>query len=124
MTRPSLRLVAATLVALGVGAAATARMAAFGPFVDVVVTIYAETDAFTDYQLLAKARGGEKIDALRIEKVSGPLRILGGAEIKDLAPTDRVTFQVRAEGGGAGVVRLVQTGNGARTYEVTLGEAP
>lgn len=124
MKRPSVRSAAAVATALAACVAATARMAAFGPFVEVHVTTYAKTDAYAVYYVIAKARGGATIDEVAIEPVSGPVRVLAGASIKDLAPMDRVTFQVRVEGAGRGAVRLVQKGDGARTYDVTLGDVP
>lgn len=113
------------VVVVAACAAATARMIALRPFVVVEAQRVAHNDAlrFEDWTVVAKARGGEAIEGLSIEVVSGSARIVDAASIPSLAPYDRQTFQVRVTGGGPALVRVRQKSPEA-TYDVALGAAP
>jgi hypothetical protein len=122
MPRTSVRLTAALAIAVVACAAATVRVASLGPTLQIVAARGAHNEQFDRYDVVVKVRGGETIDEVSVEPLSGPVRIIEGASMRDLPPAGRVTFQAVVTGGDASEcsVRIFQKGRAARTYDVPL----
>lgn len=115
-----------TIVALLVGAAATAaaavRVASIEPSLDVTTWMQNANPRFETWRVMVRSRGAEPMDEVAIERVSGDVRFLGGTSMKDLPAGWKVGFEVVLEPpGGKGAVRIVQRGATTRSYDVEIG---
>lgn len=113
----------AVAVALAACVAAAVRVLPLGPSLDIRAFRTARNPQFDTYSVVALVRGGEPIDEVSIEPVSGPVRVLGNAVMPNLPAAWKVNFEVILDGGesAAGVVRVVQKGRAPRTYDVPIG---
>ena len=124
-TAPRSRRIAAAVIALALLTTAWIRVGAIEPTLKIRTWRTAHNDQFDVYSGFVESHGGEAIEEIAIEPVSGPVTFEGGTSMKDLPAQWRVTFEVHITGSGwpSGVVRVVQKGRAARTYDVTLGGA-
>jgi hypothetical protein len=117
------RRLAAVVLAVIACVAAVIRVAPLGPSLDIHVFRTAHNPQFDKYSVVAVVRGGEPIDEVSIEPLSGPVRIDGNARMPNLPAGWKVNFEVILVGGesAAGRVRVVQKGRATRTYDVDVG---
>lgn len=119
------RKLAAVVVSAAFGIAAAVRVGAVEPSLDIRVFHAAHNARFDVWNVMVSARGGEPIDEVAIEPVSGPVSFEGGTWMKDLPPQWRVSFEVHLENTApSGMVRILQKGKAPRSYEVIVGGAP
>jgi hypothetical protein len=123
----AVRLAVSCVLALAAGGAAWLRVAPIEPFLDVVLEPSLVNDAQAVFSIIVTARGGETIDEIRIEPVSGPVHVIGEASFKGKDATGlpaggSTGFGVELDDPrtSRGVVRVVQKGRVERTYELTL----
>lgn len=111
--------VLAALVAGGLVAAGVAPIEPSLVFKLTPVVILVDTQVF---ELRAEPRGGESIPRVRIELPPGRVELLGRNEFHDLRPDNaaRFTLRISRHETDDPVVRIVQEGRGARTYDVAL----
>jgi len=124
-TAPGPRRVAAALVAAAFCAAAWIRVGAIEPSLKIRKWRSAQNPAFELWSVFVESHGGEALDEVSIEPVSGPVAFDGGTSIKELPAEWRVTFVVRITGPEprAARVRVVQKGSSSQTYDVDVGGA-
>jgi len=103
--------------------AATIRVGAIGPSLDLVAFRTAHNDQFDVWSVVARVRGGETIDEVSIEPLEGPVRIRGNASMRDLPAGWKVNFEVMLVGAATGKVRVVQKSGATKTYDVPVGRA-
>lgn len=122
---PRGRRIAAAAVAVALLTAAWVRVAAIEPSLRIRKYRAAHNDVFDEFNVFVESHGGEMLDEVSIEPVSGPVTFTGGTSMKNLPAQWRVTFVVRMPSPGSpkGVVRIVQKGSASRTYDVELGGA-
>jgi hypothetical protein len=120
----TVRLAAAAVLGLAAGGALWSRASEIEPYLEIEVDRAARTDEFEWWQIQYKARGGETIDAVRIEAGDGPVLLPpeGSREFRNLRAGWMTGFRAQLNGppGTKGSVRLVQSGRVSRTYVVPL----
>lgn len=122
-TAPRARRIAAAVIALALGATSWIRVGDIEPSLKIRTWRSAHNDAFDVYSVFVESHGGETIDEIAIEPVSGPVTFEGGTSMKDLPAQWRVTFEVHIAGRNSpsGKVRIVQKGRAPKTYDIALG---
>ena len=122
-TAPRSRRIAAAVIALALLTTAWIRVGAIEPTLRIRTWRTAHNDRFDVYSVFVESHGGEAIEEIAIEPVSGPVTFEGGTSMKDLPAQWRVTFEVHIAGSDfpAGVVRVVQKGRAPQTYRIELG---
>jgi hypothetical protein len=120
------RRIAAALVAAALCAAAWVRVGAIEPSLRIRTYLSAQNPAFELWNVFVESHGGEAMDEVSIEPVSGPVTFDGGTSIPNLPAQWRVTFVVRITGPQPRTarVRVLQKGSSSQTYDVDLGGAP
>ena len=125
-TAPRSRRIAAAVISLALLATAWVRVGAIEPSLRIRTWRSAQNDQYDVWSVFVESHGGEKIDEIAIEPVSGPVSFEGGTSVKDLPAQWRVTFLVHVAAGAKepAHVRVVQTQSGRDpvTYDVALGE--
>jgi hypothetical protein len=124
-TAPLPRRIAAAVVALALAATAWVRVGAIEPSLRIRTWRSAQNPEFELWSVFAESHGGEALDEVSIEPVSGPVTFDGGTSIKELPAQWRVTFVVRISGPEprSARVRVVQKGSSLQSYDVDLGAA-
>jgi hypothetical protein len=125
-TAPGARRAAAIAVALGLLVAAWVRVAAVEPSLVIRPWAGPKNASFDVWNVFVQSHGGETLDEVAVEPVSGQVTFDGGTSIRDLKSEWKVTFVVRVAGPPprTAVVRVVQKGRVPRAYDVALGGAP
>ena len=116
------RRIAAGLIALALCATAWIQVGGIEPSLRIRTWRSAHNDRFDVWSVFVESHGGEAIDEIAIEPVSGPVTFSGGTSMKDLPAQWRVTFEVHvaANPPTPARVRVVQKGRAPQTYDVTL----
>lgn len=112
----------AAAAALAVGLVVALRVAPIEPSL-VLHLIPAATTATTQvFDLRAEPRGGETIDAVRLEIAEGHVEVFGRRLFLRLTPDNaaRFTLRIRRDAPSDPLVRLHQEGRVNRTYEMRL----
>jgi hypothetical protein len=123
------RWAAAAVLAVAAGAAAASRIAPIEPSLDVVVRREMRGESYDLWDVFVTAHGGEVIDEVAVEVVSGPAHLVGGAgadRIPNLKSGWMRPFRVQLDNGGAAraELRVLQKGRVSRTYPVHVGDEP
>jgi hypothetical protein len=101
------------------------RLEPMVPFLDVEAHRVARTDGYEVWDVAVTARGGETIEEVTIEPVSGPAHIVGGRMYQGLRSGLTRPFRVQLDGNGnRAVVRIEQKGAYPATKDVPLGGVP
>ena len=118
----NLRLAAAAVLGLGAGAALWTRAGAIEPHLDLKLRRDMRSENFDVWTITITARGGETIDEIAIEPLSGPVHFVGPRVYSPLKSGWSYAFRAQVDdpGVGKGVVRITQAGRVARTYDVAL----
>ena len=118
----NLRLAAAAVLGIGAGVAVWTRAAAIEPHLDLKVVRSLRSENYDVWTITITSRGGETIDSIEIAGLSGPVHFVGPQVFRTLKSGWSTGFRVQVDDPGVakGVVRITQTGRGARTYEVPL----
>jgi hypothetical protein len=125
-TAPLPRRIAAAVIALALCATAWIQVGGIEPSLKIRKWRSAHNDAFDVWSVFVESHGGEALDEVAVEPVSGPTSFEGGTSIKDLPAQWRVTFLVHIAGPEPRTarVRVVQRkGTTSRPYDVDLGGA-
>lgn len=122
----SIRLVAALVLGAAAAVAAWLAAAPIEPHLDIQVRRENKTRNYELWGIGVTVRGGEPVDEVRIERVSGPLTFVTQPSIQRMKAGWSAAFRMQLDGEAPGVadVRVVQTGRVPRTYDVKVGRAP
>lgn len=120
--RPVRRLAAATLLGVAAACAGYVAAAPIEPHLDLEVQREMKSPNFEVWGIKAVVRGGEPIDRVRVEVVSGPITIVGADASPPLKAGYTTVFRVQLDGEDrkGAVVRVVQEGRVPRTYDLPL----
>ena len=119
----NVRLTVAAALGLAAGGVLWSRASQIEPYLEIQTDRITRTDEFEWWQVTFKVRGGETIDAVRLEAGTGAVQLPpeGAREVPRLKAGWSAAFRVQLDGPGTkGSVRLVQTGRVPRTYDVPL----
>ena len=98
------------------------RTAPIDPFLDVTAVRQIHTENYDVWGITVTSRGGETIDEIRVEIVSGPLHFVGPSSFEGLKAgwSTGIRVQVDDPVTSKGAVRVVQSGRVERTYDLVL----
>jgi hypothetical protein len=115
----------AALVGLAAAGATYARVAPIEPFLDVWTARQTRSETRAVWDVVMKNRGGETIESVAVEVVSGPAKVVALPR-RDLPPgaTWIVPVELTDWHTQKGRLRVVQTGRVERTYDVVIEETP
>jgi hypothetical protein len=121
----AVRVAAVIVVGLAAGAAAWRGMEPIEPSLEVTTRLEMRTDAYEIWQVGVKVRGGERMDEIRVEPTSGPVRVVTASRSR-LDSGVSTVFRVQVDGNhvSGAAVRVMQTGRVPRSYEAPLVERP
>src|SRR5215813_2993370 len=107
----AVRVAAVIVVGLTAGAAAWRGLEPIEPYLEVTTHLELRMDAYEIWQVGVKVRGGERIDEIRVEPTSGPVRVINAARRGlDSGVSTKFGVEVRGNRVPGAAVRVVQTG--------------
>ncbi len=117
------RVAVVAVVGLAAGGAAWGRLAPVGPFLEVTTKRDARLDAYELWDVDVKVRGGQRLDEVRVDVVSGPAEVVTPPK-SGLDSGVTAAFRVRLVGAESptAVVRVTPRGCVTGTVDVRLGE--
>jgi hypothetical protein len=119
----AVRIALVAVAGLAAGAAAWMGAAPVEPHLEVRAQLEVRMDYYEIWNVVAKARGGETIDEVGLEKATGPTELIT-FPIRGLRSGVTMVFRLKVEGVRTKdvAVDVVQTGRVSRRYRVPLVE--